>query len=166
MAREAAEDYLEVEICEEFKNYARYSIFLIVQYTRGTVYFLNIYRNRDINSFICYREFRKLALDLLEQCYQTDGDFTLQLLTYELEHWGMQTNISLAVVANHKDFLAHPCCQVLLSDLWHGGLRVRKYINAKILACVFFPPLILTLTFKTKEQLRLQPQTAQEFTGD
>lgn len=60
LAKEAAEDYLEVEICEELRRYAE--------------------------------EFRKLALDLLEHCYQTDDDMTMQLLTYELKNWG-QSNL-------------------------------------------------------------------------
>jgi len=48
------------------------------------------------------REFRRLALELLEQCYHQDDDKTLQLLTYELQNWGRQTCLSLAVIANNK----------------------------------------------------------------
>lgn len=47
LAKEAADDYLELEICEELKHSSE--------------------------------EFRKLALDLLEQCYRTDDDKTLQV---------------------------------------------------------------------------------------
>lgn len=110
-------------------------------------------------------EFRKLALELLEQCYQTDDDLTFQLLTYELRNWGKQTCLSLAVLANHKEFLAHPGCQILLADLWHGGLRIRKNSNWKVLMGLLCPFTILTLEFKTKDELLLQPQRKEEYIG-
>ena len=34
--------------------------------------------------------------------------YSLQLLTYELKQWGHQTCLSLAVIVNNKQFLAHP----------------------------------------------------------
>ncbi|KAK6053272.1 hypothetical protein COOONC_09223, partial [Cooperia oncophora] len=83
LATEAAEDYLEVEICDELKKYAE--------------------------------EFRTLSLELLEHCYHQDDAQTLQLLTYELSNWGCQTCLSLAVMVNNKQFLAHPC-RVLLEE--------------------------------------------------
>jgi transient receptor potential cation channel subfamily M member 3 len=76
LAKEAAEDYLEVEVCEELKKYAE--------------------------------EFRQLSLDLLDHCYKQDDAQTLQLLTYELSYWGKETCLSLAVIVNNKQFLAHP----------------------------------------------------------
>ncbi|VDN00190.1 unnamed protein product, partial [Onchocerca ochengi] len=76
LAKEAAEDYSEVEICEELKNLAE--------------------------------DFRKLSLSLLEHCYKYDDAQTLQLLTYELISWGNGTCLSLAVMVNNKQFLAHP----------------------------------------------------------
>ncbi|VDO79887.1 unnamed protein product [Soboliphyme baturini] len=106
--------------------------------------------------------FKDLAYDLLEQCYQVNDDLTMRLLTYELKNWSRKNCISLAALANHKKFIAHPCCQLLLGDLWLGGLRVRKNVNLKILMAVLLPPMILTLTFKTREELLLQAQTAEE----
>uniref|UniRef100_A0A914VNG0 Uncharacterized protein n=1 Tax=Plectus sambesii TaxID=2011161 RepID=A0A914VNG0_9BILA len=134
LAKEAAEDYLEVEICEELRKYAE--------------------------------EFRKLSLELLEHCYQQDDDQTLQLLTYELRNWGNHTCLSLAVIANNKDFLAHPCCQILLADLWHGGLRIRSQSNMKVIMGLLCPPSILLLEFKSREELMQQPQTAAEHADD
>jgi hypothetical protein len=70
------------------------------------------------------REFRRLALELLEQCYHQDDDKTLQLLTYELQNWGRQTCLSLAVIANNKVgsyfALMHMC-----RNSWR--IRVVKY---------------------------------------
>uniref|UniRef100_A0A183BZJ6 LSDAT_euk domain-containing protein n=1 Tax=Globodera pallida TaxID=36090 RepID=A0A183BZJ6_GLOPA len=134
LANEAAEDYLEVEVCEELKTYAE--------------------------------EFRQLSLELVDHCYKQDDAQTLQLLTYELFYWGHQTCLSLAVIVNNKQFLAHPCCQILLADLWHGGLRIRSNSNLKVIMGILFPPSIFLLEFKSREELLLQPQTAAEHQKD
>ena len=72
-----------------------------------------------------------LALELLEHCYKLDDDYTQQLLTYEIKTFSEQTNLGLAVTANHRQFIAHTACQVLLNDLWIGGLRMRKNTSLK-----------------------------------
>ncbi|VDK52174.1 unnamed protein product [Anisakis simplex] len=134
LAQEAAEDYLEVEICEELRQYAD--------------------------------DFKKLSLELLEHCYHHDDAQTLQLLTYELSNWGNETCLSLAVMVNNKQFLAHPCCQILLADLWHGGLRMRSHSNLKVVMGLLCPLTIFLLEFKSREELMLQPQTAAEHEND
>ncbi len=73
-----------------------------------------------------------MALDLLEHSYKTDDDLTQQLLTYELQNWSDQTCLSLAVSACHREFVAHTCCQILLTEMWMGGLRMRKYTSLKV----------------------------------
>lgn len=64
-----------------------------------------------------------------------------------------------------QEFLAHPCCQILLADLWHGGLRIRRNSNLKVLLGLLCPPFICALDFKTKDELLNQPQTAAEHAG-
>ncbi|GAB6029581.1 hypothetical protein CHUAL_005324 [Chamberlinius hualienensis] len=108
------------------------------------------------------QEFEKLALELLDYCYRQNDFIAMQMLTYELNTWGNQTCLTLAVAANHVQLLAHPCCQILLADLWLGGIRTRKSTNLKVLLGLLFPPFILTLEFKSKEELKLMPQTEQE----
>lgn len=109
LAKEAAEDYLEVEICDELRNYAEYVsmvlVFMLMLYCLLMFFFL--FKNELDNASVS-REFRKLALELLEHCYHQDDAQTLQLLTYELASWGNETCLSLAVMVNHKEFLAHP----------------------------------------------------------
>lgn len=73
-----------------------------------------------------------LALELLDYCYREDDDQTQQLLTCELQNWSGQTCLSLAVAANHRALLSHPCSQIILADLWMGGLRTRKNTNIKV----------------------------------
>lgn len=134
LSKEAAEDYLEVEVCDELKKYAE--------------------------------EFQTLTIELLDHCYNQDDTQTIQLLTYELSNWGKHTCLSLAVIVNNKQFLAHPCCQVLLADLWHGGLRIRSQSNLKVLSGLVFFPIILQLEFKSRQELLNQPQRAVEHQQD
>ncbi|XP_052793004.1 transient receptor potential cation channel subfamily M member 3-like isoform X2 [Mya arenaria] len=107
-------------------------------------------------------EFQTLALELLEHCYKIDDDYTQQLLTYELKNFSEQTCLSLAVEANHREFVAHTCSQMLLNDMWMGGLRMRKNTSLKVILGILIPPYIIALEFKSKEELQLMPQTMEE----
>uniref|UniRef100_A0A1B6CRP1 Ion transport domain-containing protein n=2 Tax=Clastoptera arizonana TaxID=38151 RepID=A0A1B6CRP1_9HEMI len=108
------------------------------------------------------KEFENIALELLDYCYRQDDDQTQQLLTCELHNWSGQTCLSLAVAANHRPLLAHPCSQIILADLWMGGLRTRKNTNLKVVIGLTFPFYISQLEFKSKEELQLMPQTEEE----
>ncbi|XP_074037016.1 transient receptor potential cation channel, subfamily M isoform X5 [Leptinotarsa decemlineata] len=108
------------------------------------------------------KEFENIALEVLDYCYRQDDDQTQQLLTCELQNWSGQTCLSLAVTANHRALLAHPCSQIILADLWMGGLRTRKNTNIKVILGLIFMPYILRLEFKSKEELQLMPQTTEE----
>ncbi|PNF25765.1 hypothetical protein B7P43_G12368 [Cryptotermes secundus] len=107
-------------------------------------------------------EFENIALELLDFCYQKDHDQAAQLLTCELENWSGETCLNLAVAANHKALLAHPCSQIILGDLWMGGLCSSKCINLKVILGLLCPFYITTLEFKSKEELQLMPQTEEE----
>ncbi|KAI1718715.1 ion transport protein [Ditylenchus destructor] len=82
-------------------------------------------------------EFRECSYELLSHCYQQDDFMTMRLLTAEMPNWGNHTCLSLAVTANNKRFLAHPCQS-----------------NVKVVLAVLFPPTILLLDFKTFAQQR------------
>lgn len=100
-----------------------------------TMYLLQEYYLIKLLSFLLFflnREFQTLALELLEHCYKIDDDYTQQLLTYELKNFSDQTCLSLAVAAYHREFIAHTCCQILLTDMWMGGLLMRKSTSLKV----------------------------------
>lgn len=78
------------------------------------------------------KEFETRGLKLLDFCYRQDQDKAQRLLTCELNSWSSQSCLSLAVAANHRALLAHPCSQVILADLWMGALRTRKNTNLKV----------------------------------
>jgi transient receptor potential cation channel subfamily M protein 3 len=72
--------------------------------------------------------------------------------------------LNLAVAANHRALLAHPCTQVILNDLWMGGLCIRKHASLKVIAGLVCPFYITKLEFKSKEEWQLMPQTEEEHT--
>lgn len=111
----------------------------------------------------CYaKEFEQKGLKLLDFCYRQDAERASRLLTCELHSWSSQSCLSLAVAANHRAILAHPCSQIILADLWMGALRTRKNTNLKVIAGLLLPLIIAKLDFKTKEELQLMPQTEEE----
>ncbi|KFD52861.1 hypothetical protein M513_06171 [Trichuris suis] len=113
--------------------------------------------------------FRSLAVELLDQCYRRDRQLAVQLLTQSLDRWSGHSCLALAVRAGDKAFLSHRCCQRLLDDLWHGGIRVQKNSIFHVLLAVLFPFAIMALDFKSKDAMLKQPQARQnleELTND
>ncbi|XP_055631073.1 transient receptor potential cation channel trpm isoform X5 [Toxorhynchites rutilus septentrionalis] len=108
------------------------------------------------------KEFEVKGLKLLDFCYRQDGERAQRLLTCELQSWSSQSCLSLAVAANHRSILAHPCSQIILADLWMGGLRTRKNTNLKVILGLLIPPFVKKLDFKSKEELQQMPQTEEE----
>lgn len=84
----------------------------------------------------------------MDYCYRQDDDQAQQLLTVELQNWSGQTCLSLAVAANNRALLAHPCSQIILADLWMGGLRTRKNTNIKVIIFLLIM-YCMTVTFLT-----------------
>ncbi len=107
-------------------------------------------------------EFATLACGFLEKCYKENDILTSQLLTYDLVNWGNWTCLSFAISANLKDFISHPACQLLISDLWMGGMKIRKYVTIKVIAAILFPPAIFAIQFKSAKELQYMPQTQEE----
>ena len=79
-----------------------------------------------------FREFQRLAVQLLDVCFLTDEPRASKLLTYELENWGKTTNLSLAVSSGHIQFVAHSCNQELLTDIWSGLMTFKTQKSLKV----------------------------------
>ena len=45
-------------------------------------------------------------------------------MTYNLENWGQQTCLSIAVTSRHLEFVAHSSCQDLITRRWTGALHM------------------------------------------
>ena len=119
--------------------------------------------------------FKQKSLELLKLGYKESDKMCYQLLTYELKSWSRHTCLSLAVLAQHRDLIAHPCVQNIISDLWMGGMDLRRNSNLKVSSSLWLFPFLAPLQllphhynhsfikFKTHEQLLQQPQTMQEY---
>lgn len=81
---------------------------------------------------LVHREFGQLAYELLDQSYKHDEQVAMKLLTYELVNWSNSTCLKLAVAAKQRDFIAHTCSQMLLTDMWMGRLRIGKNPSLKV----------------------------------
>ncbi|XP_036354612.1 transient receptor potential cation channel subfamily M member 3-like [Octopus sinensis] len=101
----------------------------------GSRYSGNISCSFQVDLTTHFSEFKKLAYNLLDYCYHEDDEITLRLLTYEMKEWSNHNCLSLAVSTNHRDFIAHGCCQMLITEMWIGGLRTSKYITLKVADC-------------------------------
>ncbi|XP_060738863.1 transient receptor potential cation channel subfamily M member 3 isoform X4 [Tachysurus vachellii] len=109
------------------------------------------------------REFGQLAVELLDQSYKQDEQMAMKLLTYELKNWSNATCLQLAVAAKHRDFIAHTCSQMLLTDMWMGRLRMRKNSGLKVILGLLLPPSILSLEFKNKDEMSYMPQEQEAY---
>ncbi|KAJ8247905.1 hypothetical protein GJAV_G00251900 [Gymnothorax javanicus] len=109
----------------------------------------DISQDLDNNS----KEFGQLAYELLDQSYKRDEQVAMKLLTYELKNWSKSTCLKLAVAAKHRDFIAHTCSQMLLTDMWMGCLRFGKSPSLKVILGIVFPPSILFLDFRFGEDV-------------
>ncbi|XP_072373488.1 transient receptor potential cation channel subfamily M member 3 isoform X5 [Scyliorhinus torazame] len=105
------------------------------------------------------REFAQLAVELLDQSYKQEEQMAMKLLTYELKNWSNSTCLQLAVAAKHRDFIAHTCSQMLLTDMWMGRLRIRKNSSLKVILGILLPPSILSLEFKNKNEMSYMPHS-------
>ncbi|XP_028286263.1 transient receptor potential cation channel subfamily M member 1b [Parambassis ranga] len=94
------------------------------------------------------KEFGQLAYELLDQSYKHDEQVAMKLLTYELVNWSNSTCLKLAVAAKQRDFIAHTCSQMLLTDMWMGCLRIGKNPGIKVILGIMFPLLILLMEFR------------------
>ncbi|XP_044056536.1 transient receptor potential cation channel subfamily M member 1-like isoform X2 [Siniperca chuatsi] len=108
----------------------------------------DIYQDLENNS----KEFGQLAYELLDQSYKHDEQVAMKLLTYELKNWSNSTCLKLAVAAKHRDFIAHTCSQMLLTDMWMGCLRMGKSNSLKVILGIIFPPAILLLEFRLGDE--------------
>uniref|UniRef100_A0A8C1LV71 Transient receptor potential cation channel, subfamily M, member 1a n=1 Tax=Cyprinus carpio TaxID=7962 RepID=A0A8C1LV71_CYPCA len=122
----------------------------------------DISQDLDNNS----KEFGQLAYELLDQSYKHDEQVAMKLLTYELKNWSNSTCLKLAVAAKHRDFIAHTCSQMLLTDMWMGCLRVGKSNGLKVILGIIFPPAILLLDFRTGDDLSYQNSKDKEHLKD
>uniref|UniRef100_A0A8C7L6F7 Transient receptor potential cation channel, subfamily M, member 1a n=1 Tax=Oncorhynchus kisutch TaxID=8019 RepID=A0A8C7L6F7_ONCKI len=118
----------------------------------------DIFQDLENNSKL----FGQLAYELLDQSYKHDEQVAMKLLTYQLKNWSDSTCLKLAVAAKHRDFIAHTCSQMLLTDMWMGCLRMGKRNGFKVIFGIIFPPSILLMDFRLGEEVTCQAPAENE----
>ena len=73
-----------------------------------------------------------LHLAFLDECFQTNKDYTKQLLTYNLENWGGKDCLSMACDIRHEEFMAHVSCQGVLTEIWTGHMKTSQNSSLKV----------------------------------
>lgn len=111
-------------------------------------------------------EWETLSYELLDTSFKSDPKMARQLLTMELDEWSKQTCLTLGVMANHRMFLGHPCCQTLLADLWMGALNFKNHAELKVVLGIVFPFLIFLWDFKSVQELKLLPYQEEQQQGE
>ncbi len=96
-------------------------------------------------------EFGKEACDLLDYCYRKNSRRAQQLLVREMPNWSYRTCLELAFRGRNYRVLSHQCAQLVLEDLWLGGLSSRRHntIYWKIFL-LFILPFLPFLVFPLK----------------
>lgn len=71
-----------------------------------------------------FREFEKLASEILGICYLKNRDHSHQLLVRELTQFGNTSLFCVAEENTFMDFLGQTCCQTKLSAIWKGHMAL------------------------------------------
>jgi len=55
------------------------------------------------------------------------------LLVHETDNYGSTTPLQLAVLADHKEFVAHAACQEVLTTIWFGRIdKDHSHMHLKV----------------------------------
>ncbi|XP_064607537.1 transient receptor potential cation channel subfamily M member-like 2 isoform X2 [Liolophura sinensis] len=93
-------------------------------------------------------DFQRLAVGMLNTCYEDNEEKTSRLLLRCMQFWGKTNCINIAINSKNKVFIAQTACQELFKDIWWGKLEsTNGYL---VLPCAVCPLLIYPcLKFKT-----------------
>ncbi|XP_022706113.1 transient receptor potential cation channel subfamily M member 2-like isoform X2 [Varroa jacobsoni] len=115
------------------------------------------------------REFSEIATGILDLSWATDaGCRAYDILSEESSDWNEKTAVELAAQGKNMMFLAHPCCQKWITNLFMGRITVRDMCwgictfpqFVKIQLCAFFIlPMYLFIRFKDDpHQMEYKPE--------
>ena len=84
--------------------------------------------------YIVYCSFyNNLAVGVLSECYSSDQYKATLLVVHRMTNHGCKTPLQLAVLADNKQFVAHPVCQTVLTTIWFGRLQIdNSYMYLKV----------------------------------
>ena len=116
--------------------------------------------------FFNNRDFKDLAIKILNECYSTNEKQTEAMITRELSQFPGHTCLSLANCSGQEEFIAHSSVQQLLNDVWTGVLKSRELSIFPLLLAIFCPPLIYRFKFRNKTELQHMIHVEDSFNDD
>lgn len=75
---------------------------------------------------LLFSVFEQIALSILNACYVSNVESTMQLLVMERRSFGMISCIMMAAEGNCKHFMEHQACQEYLDRVWAHTLVIKK----------------------------------------
>ena len=102
--------------------------------------------------FFDLRDFKDLAIKILNECYLTNAKQTEDMITRKLTQFPGHTCLSLAYCSGQEEFVAHNSVQQLLNDVWRGNLKTREVSTFSLVIAIFFPPLVWKFEFRNKKE--------------
>ncbi|KAJ8025811.1 Transient receptor potential cation channel subfamily M member 3 [Holothuria leucospilota] len=91
------------------------------------------------------KRFEQLAINVLEECHDTNEDLAQMLVDRPYSCWGGKNSISMAAETGNQAFIAHACCQGLLLRIWNGALRGS---SLRVLLGIICPLSILWMHYR------------------
>ncbi|VDO02060.1 unnamed protein product [Rodentolepis nana] len=91
------------------------------------------------------REFELLAVSILEACYFSNKENTMQLLVMERRSYGMLSCMMIASEGDCRDFMQHLACQEYLDRVWAHTLQINSSSSQFLFSLVvgtLCPPLV------------------------
>ena len=81
-----------------------------------------------------------MAIGVLDECFNEDEVLAEMLVEREIPKWGGMCALNLAAAAKAEKFLAHPCCQSSLNNIWKSrgmpGVEYWKVRSFPIIRCL------------------------------
>lgn len=72
------------------------------------------------------KDFAQAAIGVLDMSFQENDPRSYAMLSYKYPDWNDCNVLELAYNAKNLDFIAHPCCQRILTKRLFGSIQVLK----------------------------------------
>ena len=100
------------------------------------------------------KNFLGKAYQLLQTAWETDANEAGKLISKKLETFGNKSVMDVAWFTRAKEFIDHPCFELVLQKQWTNGLRVH---HCRVLVALVYPVSILHLNYTFSEESSVQP---------
>jgi hypothetical protein len=96
-------------------------------YKNLVIYCQESYLKSQIEKYT--KDFAKSAIGVLDASFKSNDPRSYSILTIKHPEWNNCTVLELAYNAKNLDFIAHPCCQKILTKRLFGSIQIRDIEN-------------------------------------